>query len=426
MRKISDTIIAGLDVGSSSVRLAVGQFVGFDDNDRNTELQVIGAVEVPSHGVHKGIITSIEDVVSAISACLENAERSVGMPIDSAWVGISGLHILMQTSKGVVAVSKADNEITEDDTERAIEASRAIAAPLNYEILHVLPRDFSVDGQGDIKDPVGMTGIRLEVDTQIILGASAQIKNLTKAIYRTGLTIDDVVLGIMATAEAVVTERQKEIGVVVVNIGVATTSLAVFEEGELIHTAVVPVGSEHITNDIAIGLRTSIDIAEAVKLQYADCRASEVSKRDEIDLYEVGAQDHEIIKKQYIAEIAEARVEEIMHLVNQELNKVKRSGLLPAGAVFTGGGAKIPGLIELAKRSLRLPALIGYPLDVVSMTDKMQDTAFAPAVGLVKWGSAMMQDGFVSASGRGKRRINLRSLHQASGQLKKWFKTLIP
>jgi cell division protein FtsA len=267
MRKNQEQLIAGLDIGSSTTRMAIGQ-ISDDREVGEGDLQILGAAEVPSAGVHRGIISSIEDVVSSVSACLEQAEHMVGSPIDTVWLGVSGSHIITQLSKGVVAVSKPDSEITEEDVNRAIEASRAIATPLNYEVLHVLPRFFSIDGQNGIKDPVGMTGIRLEVDTQIILGSSSQIKNLTKAVYRTGLEVEDLVLSIIATSEAVITPRQRELGVVVVNIGSSTTSLAVFEEGDLLHTAVLSIGSEHITNDIAIGLRNSIDIAEAVKLNY--------------------------------------------------------------------------------------------------------------------------------------------------------------
>lgn len=420
MKKDNGNLIIGLDIGSSRVRMAVGQLVERLE-DRAPELQILGAAEAASTGMHKGVISSIEDVVSSVSACLENAERMVGVPVESAWVGIGGLHIMSQPSKGVVAVSKADNEITEDDVERAIEASRAIATPLNYEVLHVLPKSFSIDGQTNIKDPIGMTGIRLEVDSQIILGSSSQIKNLTKAVYRTGLNIEDLVLSILATAEAVVTARQKELGVAVVNIGVATTSLAVFEEGDIIHTAILPIGSEHITNDIAIGLRTSIDIAEGVKIQHGDCLPSEVLKREEIDLFELGSQDHEMVKKQYVSEIVEARVEEILHKVDQELTKIKRSGLLPAGIVYTGAGSKLPGLVELSKKILRLPAVLGYPLHILSVTDKVNDLGFSTAVGLVKWGS-LMYNTQRSRGGGG----HLRKAGLASIQIKKWIKALIP
>lgn len=419
MSKRQGNLIAGLDIGSNNVRIAVGQLIGQEEG--LVDLQVLGAVDYPSEGVHKGKLNSIEDAVSSVSACLERAERMVGVPIDSVWVGISGLHIMLQNSKGVIAVSKANNEITEEDVARVLEASRSIATPLNYEVLHVLPRSYVVDGQLSIKDPVGMTGIRLEVDSNIILGSSSQIKNLTKAVYRAGLEIDDLVLSILASAEAVVTKRQKELGVVVVDLGGSITNLVVFEEGEMLQVAVLPLGSENITNDLAIGLRTSVEVAEMVKKEFGDCRPDKATSKDQVDLYEAGAEEHELVKQRYINEIIQARVEEILQKVDEELRKVQRSGLLPAGVVFTGAGSNLPGLIECAKQVLRLPATLGYPLNIISVTEKVNDLGFATAVGLVKWGSLM--DGAGSAGGT---KFVFKGFNRAGGQIKKWMKTLIP
>jgi cell division protein FtsA len=421
MKNVHNNLISGLDIGSNNIRIAMGQVVS--DGNNHSELQILGAAEYPSEGVHKGVINSIEDVVSSISACLEHAERIVGVPIDSVWVGISGLNILVQTSKGVVAVSKANSEISEDDVSRAMEAARSIATPLNYEVLHVMPRGYAVDGQGGIKDPIGMTGVRLEVDAHIILGSSSQIKNLTKAVYRAGFEIEDLVYSILATAEAIVTRRQKELGVAVVNLGGSTTSLVVFEEGEMIHSAVLPIGSEHITNDIAIGLRTSVDLAERIKMEHGDCFPDNISKKDELDLFDVGASEHEIIRRKYLSDIISARAEEILQKVDEELRKTQRSGLLPAGVVFAGAGAKLPGLVELAKKVMRLPATLGYPLNVVSVTDKINDLGFSTAIGLVKWGSEMTE-GRENAGGR--KMFNFRGVGKVGGQVKKWFKALIP
>ncbi len=421
MKNHQGNLISGLDIGSNFVRMVVGQLV--EKDNQGEELQILGATEFPSEGVQKGVISSIEDVVSSVSACLERVERMVGVPIDSVWVGISGLHILSQTSKGVIAVSKANNEITEEDVARAIEAARSIATPLNYEVLHVLPKNYTVDGQTGIKDPTSMTGVRLEVDTQIILGSSSQIKNLTKAVYRAGLDIEDLVLSVAATAETVVTKRQKELGVMVVNLGGATTSIAVFEEGQLIHTSIIPIGSQLITNDIAVGLRTSVDIAERVKIEYGDCRVDLTSKKDEIDLFDLGSGEHELAKKKYLSEIISARVEEILQKVDNELRKIQRSGLLPAGVMLTGGGAKLPGMVEMAKKVLRLPANLGYPINVISVTDKVNDLGFSTAVGLVKWGSQMQSSG-----GYGKPRSGnvFKGGGKAFDFLKKTFKSLIP
>ncbi|MEK7681156.1 MAG: cell division protein FtsA [Patescibacteria group bacterium] len=418
MKNGHGNFIGGLDIGSNYVRMAVGQIINKENGSE--ELQILGAAECASEGVHKGIINSIEDVVSSISACLERAERIVGVPIDSVWVGVSGLHVMCQNSKGVIAVSKANSEIGEEDVSRALEAARSIATPLNYDVLHVMPRNFGVDGQAGIKDPVSMTGIRLEVDANIILGSSSQLKNLMKAVYRAGLEIEDLVLSILATSETVITRRQKELGVMVVNLGGSTTSMAIFEEGEMIHTAILPIGSEHITNDLAIGLRTSVDIAERVKIEHGDCALDAMSRKDDVDLFEFGSPTHEIVKKKYISEIVAARVEEILQKIDDELRKIQRSGLLPAGAVFTGGGAKLTGLLDLAKKNLRLPASLGYALNMVSVTDKVNDLGFATAIGLVKWGSAASAQG---RSGKSSFGFGLRSI---PGHIKKWIKALIP
>jgi len=421
MRNNSNYLIAGLDIGSSSVRMAVGQMV--EGENGGAALQILGAAEARSEGMHRGTMKSIEDVVSAISACFEGAERMLGVPIESVWLGVSGSHILSQGSKGVVAVSKADNEISEDDMRRAVDAARTISTPLNYDVLHVLPRSYNVDGQTGIRDPMGMTGIRLEVDTQIILGLSAQIKNLHNAVNRTGLDIEDLALAILASAEVAVTQRQKELGTLVVDLGATTTSLAVFEGGDLLHTAVLPVGSENITSDIALTLCTPIDVAERIKNEFGNCFSDAVSKKDEIDLYDFGSPEHKIVKIRLLSEVIEARVEEILMKIDMELRKVGRSGLLPAGAVFIGAGSKIPGLIELCKKVLRLPVSLGYPLNVTSVTDKVNDLGFVTAVGLVKWGSGMHVGG-------GDGGIHLPKgggfFSKIFGQIKKWLSFLAP
>lgn len=418
-RKPQSTLIAGLDIGQTAVRVVVGKLV-LNSSLGQPELQIVGMTEVPSEGVNRGIITSIEESVSAISHALEQTERQVGAPIEHAWVGISGPHIQSQESKGVVAVAKSDGEIGYEDIERVLEAARTVATPLNYEILHVLPRSYSVDGQTGIKDPVGMTGIRLEVDTQIIQGAAAQIKNLTKAVYRTGIDIDDLVFSILAAGEAVITPRQKELGVCVVNIGGATTGLIVYEEGDVIHTAVLPVGSSHVTNDLAIGLRSSIDVAERVKREYGECADRGLLKKDVIDLATVGADFKEEVLKKDVMDYISARMEEILEKVDQELLKINRSRLLPAGIVFTGGGAKISGLIELAKDKLGLPASLGYPLGLKSVSDKINDLSFVTAVGLVKWGAHLQQ------SGARRRGLSAKTVERVSMRVKDWFKSLVP
>lgn len=411
-------MITGLDIGSTTIRIVVGQI-----NPQDKKIHIQGAAENPAEGISKGVVTSIEDAVSSISGVLEKVERMTGMPVEHAYVGINGSHVTSQDSHGVIAVSKADGEIKEDDVERVIEAAQAIATPPNYEILHVIPRSFTVDNQPGIKDPVGMTGIRLEVDAQIIQGLSSQIKNLTKCVYRTGVDIDDLVLGVLATSEAALSKRQKDLGVVLVNLGGATTSVLVFEEGDVLHTAILPIGSGHITNDIAIGLRISIDLAEKIKIEYGSALPEEINKREEINLADIDSKEEGMVSRRHIAEIIEARCEEIFKMVDKELQKIDRSGLLPAGVVLTGGGVKLPGVIEVAKKEFRLPASLGYPLDLGSTAvDKANDLNFSTAVGLIYWGKSLG-----GLKGGGKISLpKFSSMTEATSKMKKWFKSLIP
>src|SRR3989338_3224459 len=339
---MKERFITGLDIGTAYTRVVTGQY-----NPQDGNFYIVGCGEVPSAGISKGVIVSIEDAVSSITAALEQTERMIGSPIERLFAGISGLHIITQESKGVITVSRPNGEIKEDDVERVIAAAQSVATPPNYDILHVIPKDFSIDNQTGIKDPLAMTGIRLEVNTQIILGLSSQIKNITKAVYRTGVEIDDLVLSILANAESVLSKRQKELGVALVNIGESITSVAVFEEGDLLTTSVLPLGSNHITADIAIGLRTSLDIAEDIKLEYGQAAPEAVNKREEINLSDFSESEEGTVSLKYISEIIEARMEEIFDMVDKELIAIDRSGLLPAGVVITGGGAQLPGIIEV-------------------------------------------------------------------------------
>ncbi len=389
-----ENCIAGLDIGSLETRLVIGQRV---ETEGGGKLQIIGAVSIPSEGVNKGIINSIEDTTASISAVLEKAERLLGTPIVSAWVGINGPNLKCQSSRGVVAVSRSDSEINTEDVHRVIEAAQALAVPPNYEILHVIPSKFIVDNQEDIKNPVGMTGIRLEVITLIIQNLTSQIKNLTKAIYHTGLNIDDLVFSPLAAAGVVITSKQKEIGAAVVNIGASTTSIAVFEEGELLHAAVLPIGSSHITSDIAIGLRCPINLAEKIKIRYGSAKAEQFSKKDEIDISDLVAEENltdeiTVISRRYVSEIIEARVEEIFEKVDGELKKIDRSGMLPAGICLIGGGAKLADIVELAKKKLRLPASIGANRSVATVVDKVNEPEYLTALGLVAWGEQLTRE----------------------------------
>ncbi|KKU48113.1 cell division protein FtsA [Candidatus Uhrbacteria bacterium RIFCSPLOWO2_12_FULL_46_10] len=410
-------VLSGLDIGSTAVRLVVAERMP------GGAIQVVAAVSVPAEGVNRGVITSLEDATASISAAKEKVERMTGLPIEELWVGISGPHILTTASRGVVAVGRANGEIQEADVERALEAARAVASPPNYEILHAIPKSFTIDSQPGVKDPIGMSGIRLEVETTVIQVLSTQLRNVMKGVYRAGFRVSGIILSVLAAAESHATERQRELGVVVVNIGGATTSVVVFEEGNILTAAVLPIGSEHITNDIAIGLRTSLDIAEEVKLHYGTALAKDVNKREEIDLSEFGAGEGEIVSRRYVAEIIEARMEEILDQIDAILKKVERSGMLPAGVVFVGGGVKIPGLLTIAKSRLRLPATLGVPNSrFMSAIEAVNDLSFATALGLVLWGDESSDD----SKGRLGDFFSRFGVGGLRGSVKRWFKSFIP
>jgi cell division protein FtsA len=412
-----EQIFVGLDVGSSTIRVVVGK----QESELGTP-SIIGVGEAPAQGIRRGVIVDIDEAVSSISEALEKAERMTGLSIDHAVVSVGGAQITSHESHGVVAVARADGEVTENDVVRVVDASQAISIPPNREILHVIPKTFTVDGQTGIKDPVGMSGIRLEVDSHIIQASVPFIKNLTKCILQAGLEIDDLVLAPLSAAQAVLTKKQKELGVVVIDLGGGTTGMVVFEEGDLIKSTILPVGSMHITNDLAIGLRTSVDTAEKVKLGHAYAEVKEVKKDQDIDLSKIDKQEEGKVSTKHIAEIVEARLEEIFDLVNKELKSVNKDGQLPAGAILTGGGAKLPGVLELAKKQLRLPVAIGLPGSVATVIDRVNDPSFATAVGLVIWGQE-----YLLGSTRNVNKFAKKVLENDTvNKMRKWFKSFLP
>ncbi len=406
-----EEVISGLDIGSSKIRCVVGKKVEEEDKPH-----IIGIGESSCSGIRRGQVVDVEEAVSSISASLEQAERTSGVPIEHAYVNIGGSHITSVKSKGVIAVSRADSEIADDDVARVIDAAQAISIPANMEILHVIPRNFIVDGSGGIKDPLGMTGVRLEVEANILQGTSSFIKNLTKCVARVGIDIDELVVSPLACATSSLTKRQKELGVMLLDIGAGTSGLVVFEEGDLLHLTVLPIGSEYITNDLAIGLRCSVDTAEKVKLEYGQANAKEVDKKEELDLSKIQSQEEGTVSLRQVAEIIEARLSEVFSLADKELKSIDRSGKLPCGVVLTGGGAKLPGIVDLAKKELRLPAQVGFPLELPTSLEKVDDPAFSTVIGLLIWGATHEE----------KRRVSGLPLGKGVRQVKKWFKHFLP
>lgn len=375
-----EKVIAGLDIGSSKIRTVVGVL----DAEKGTP-NVIGVGVSASTGLRKGAIIDVEEVIQSISASLEEAERMSGEPIHSVFASVGGSHVETISSEGVVAIG--GQEIGEADVERVLEAAQTVSLPNNRRVLKIVPRSFTVDNQGDIKYPVGMNGVRLEADAILFTGMGPNVDNLEKAINQAGVDIDDLVPTPLASAESVIDKRQKELGVVVIDIGAGGTSVIVYEEGMLVHSAVLPVGGESVTNDCAIGLRTGVDTAEKLKIEHGSCDLSDISERDIIDLSLISKNEDQKVSKYELGQIIKARMEEIFDMVNAELRSVDREGKLPAGAVLTGAGVKLPGTLELARESLKLPVQIGFPMEIDGIVDKIDDPAYATAVGLLTWGS---------------------------------------
>lgn len=413
-----ENYIVGLDIGTQNIRVVQAKVE--DDGSLN----VIGAAQVPAAGMRKGVIVDIEEAVSSISAALEKVERMTGVPVARANVSVGGNHMTCLDSKGVIAVSRADGEITENDVVRVVDASEAISIPPNREVIHVLPKTFTLDGQVGIKDPIGMTGIRLEVETIIIHGAAPFLKNLRKAIMQTGLEIDHEILSPLAASQSTLNKRQKELGVALVDFGAGTTSIAVYEENNLLHTAILPIGSMHITNDIAIGLRCTIETAERVKLMYGSATLSDIDRHDQIDMSKIDPEEEDRVARTMVVEIIEARLEEIFEHINKELKKINRDGQLPGGIVLTGGGSEMPGLAEFAKKHLRLPVSIGQPQELKSIIDQVQHPSFATVTGLALWG-----DRYADGAGIGGNLAGLTGKlleNQNVVKLKKLFKSFLP
>lgn len=409
-----DNIIAGIDIGTSNIRIIVAQ-----TREGEKRLKILGVGQTPSTGMKKGVVSDIEETVACLGRAKEIAERISGHSIDRAYVSINGTHINYRPTRGVIAVSRADGEISAEDIDRTVGAASAVCLLPNREILHILPRQFIVDNQDRIKDPVGMSGIRLEVDALLVDGFTPYIKNLNKCFNLAGIEVEGLILASLAGSQAVLTKRQKELGVLFLDVGTSTTGLTVFEEGDIIHTQVLPVGSGHITNDIAIGLRLPIEIAEKIKIEYGSAVPEEISKKELIDLSKIDGAGEGTASRQYVAEIIKDRANEIFDLVSLELKKIDRQGLLPAGVVIIGGGSKLPGIVDFAKEKLGLPAQVGFPIELEGIIDQADDPAFATSIGLTFWGLEQKEKD-------SKNSLSRISQNKLLHNLIRWFKGFLP
>jgi len=434
-----DKIIVGIDVGSSKIATLIGSLTGDD------KINIVGVANTEARGMRKGQVIDIEEASACITQSVEAAERMAGYTVGTAFISVGGAHIISQNSRGVVAVSEPEGEINQSDVERVMEASRAISLPTAREIIHAIPRGFIVDSQEGIKDPIGMNGVRLEVDTHIVSGGTTAIRNLAKCIGEIGVEIDGLVFGGLASSESVLTDTEKELGVALVDLGGGTTDICIFVDGALSYSAVLPVGAKNITNDLAIGLRVSLESAEKIKIALGQKQKSVIfpkeeikdiknnnshqgvkEKVDEINLTDLGLPEglKSVSKKTLIDGIIKPRLLEIFTLVGIELQKSGFGGATPAGIVVTGGGAETIGIVEAAKQRLALPVRLGFPEGMTGLIDEIQGPSFATAVGLLTYGSKNLSVKEGRKEGMGK--IFKSPIKGASGKIINLLKSFLP
>lgn len=411
--------IISLDVGSNNIRAAAAHI------NNEGEVQILGVTTGKSLGVRRGSVVDVEEVSKSISAVVEKLENAIDQKVSDIILGIGGTEIKLQKTKGVIAIGRANGTVESEDIERVLESAKSASMPINTEIIHSIPKNYKLDDQSDIRNPLGLKGIRLEADVLMVEDASTHIGNLSKCVGHAGLNVDELAINIIASATVVLDKSQKELGVAIVDIGGGTTSLAIYEEGELTHISVLPIGAGHITNDIAIGLRTSIDVAEKIKLEYGSVFPKEINKREIIELSEIDIKEEGTVLRYHVAEIIEARLREIFELVNNELKKVGKAGLLPAGVVLIGGGAELPGVVSFAKDILGLPAKTGYPTEVTGVLDKIDSPSFSSVIGLLVYSyqtacknrNHKYMDFLPTGS------INMKKI---GGKIKKWTDNFLP
>jgi cell division protein FtsA len=373
-----ENLIVGLDIGTTKICAIVAAI----QTDGSVEIQGIGTH--PSRGLRKGVVINIEATVASIKEAIREAELMAGCEISHVYAGIAGGHIKGLNSHGIVAVK--DKEVTETDVERVIDAARAIAIPLDREVIHILPQEFVIDDQDGIREPLGMSGVRLESKVHIVTGAVTSAQNIIKCAQRCGLTVADIVLEQLASSEAVLSQDEKELGVALIDIGGGTTDLAIWSEGSIIHTSVLAIGGAHISNDIAVGLRTPMDDAERIKQNFGCAMASMVDEEETVEVPSVGGRKPRVLSKRILTEIIEPRVEEMFSLVHQEIQRTGYEDLLASGVVITGGATLLEGMPELAEDILGLPVRLGMPEDLGGLMDVVRSPVYSTGVGLVLYG----------------------------------------
>ena len=380
-----------------------------ESDDPSGPVSVIGVGESPSEGLRKGVVVNLDKTIAAIQAAAVQAERMAGQKIESVVVSLGGTHIMSQNSTGVVAVARPDREIGEDDVQRVVEASRAVSIASDRQVIHVIPRAYTVDGQEGVRDAVGMTGQRLEVETNIITGAQTAVQNVIKCVHGAGFDIDDVVVSGLAAGEGVLSPQEVDLGVCLIEIGAGNTAVTIYNEGSARLVAVLPVGGNHVTSDIAIGLRTTLEEAESLKLNYGHTLPDVIDHGEKVEVRQVGGDRIQALPRRFLAEIIGPRMQEIFQMAREEVRKSGFDGLLPAGVVVTGGGARLMGTTDAAQAVFDTSVRLGQPSGLTGLADRCQGPSYAVAVGLVKWGSHVQQ---VRVLANGRQQASLGSTYQ--------------
>jgi cell division protein FtsA len=408
-----EAVLVAIDVGTSKVVVLIGEV------SRDGSLAIIGKGAPPSAGLKKGVVINIDQTVNSIRAAREQAERLSGYRVESAIVGVGGNHVESQNSRGAVAVSGPRREVSVEDIERATEVARAVTIPSNREVLHVLPRGFVVDGQEGVKDPLGMSAVRLEVETHIVHASATAVQNLTKCVQRAEVKIDELVANSLASADAVLTETERELGVAVADFGAGTIDLALFADGSPFHAAVLPLGGNNVTNDVAIGLKTSLAAAEQLKINYGIADPSRVGHEEQVDVEEIGEGAGRTASRAELAAIIEARMREVFEKVGEEIERAGNRGMLPAGLVLTGGAAQLAGTAELGREVLQMPVRVAGPSGVGGLTDHLLTPAYSNAIGLLLWGARTV---------RGYEPLRYESAPAPGmvGRMREWLRGLFP
>ena len=407
-KKTTSEVIVGLDIGTSKVLAVVAEV---NDND---ELEVLGVGQHPSRGLRKGVVANIDSTVQSIQLAIEDAELTAECRISSVYAGIAGAHINSMNSHGVAAIKNRD-EVGAEDVERVLEAAQAQAIPNDQRVLHILPQDFIIDGQEGIREPIGMSGVRLEAKVHIITGAVSAAQNIVKCITRCGLEVEDMVLEQIASSYAVLEEDEKELGVCLVDIGGGTTDIAVFTDGAIRHTAVLPIAGDQVTNDIAVALRTPTQAAEELKKKYGSALVQLAPEGEMIDTPSVGERAPRKLARTTLADVIEPRVEELFLLVQAELRRSGFEELLGTGIVLTGGSAKLTGMVDLAEEIFHMPVRLGVPKYVGALSDVVRNSSFSTAMGLLMFGHRHQSNHYP------KRRFGVSPPSAILGRMKQWF-----